>query len=274
MAQASAAQKMSQPVNATAKKSDNNAEARQTQNKRMSAGGGALVMLIAVIILLIAAGVMVFLNVGDSRMMLVGLLQSADPVVGQEFDAFSAEREALAAQRSELDQAAAGLEAERAALKTKETQLSKRERTLMDAEADAQIDAENMAKAAEERERMITVLTKLDAKSAATILTGLQDPREIVDLLMVFKEKFAAQVLLAMDPAVATRVVQEALNRNADAAFLQGLPFELLPDPVTPTPTPMPQPTPAPLEPATKSGGGGTASATPDSALTTVSNSE
>lgn len=240
-------QKISQSVNTAGKKSDINAEpSRPTPNKRMSAARGALAALIIVLLILIGAGVAVFFNVADSRMMLVSFLQSADPIVGQEFDAFEAERTALMAERSELGTQQAALEAEKTRLGNLDKQLSRRERVLREAEESQVLDEESIAKAAQDREKMISIISKLDAPAAARMLASLQDTREIVNILLVLKEKFAAAILTAMDPVVATRVVKEALNRNESAAFLQGLPYELLPDETTtPTPTPLPTPTPS-----------------------------
>lgn len=206
------------PASAAKPSQNGKAASQQPQKpkKRISVGA---VLVIFLIVVLIAAGVLVYLNVGGIRQMLVTFLQAGLPQEGETESITAAELEQW---QRELDEKAADLDAESEKLKKKSKQLSDREKELKDREseltvreqalASAEASVQQTQEAQDDLETTARIFEAMDPKVAATAISGLSSVDDMVALLRKIPSETAAAIVSNMEAKLATRVLSEMIK--------------------------------------------------------------
>ena len=188
----------------------------QKSKKKISAGA---VLAIFLLVVIIAAGVLVYLNVGGLRQMLVTYLQTGLAAEGETEAITAAE---LEQKQKELDARATELDAQAERLRKKSKELNDKEKELNgletqlalreEAVANAEASVQQAQAAQDDLEATAKIFAAMDSKVAATAISGLGSVDDMVALLLKIPSDKAADIVSNMEAKLATKVLSEMMR--------------------------------------------------------------
>jgi flagellar motility protein MotE (MotC chaperone) len=195
-----AKEKKSKKEKAPKQKKSKGAEKPKKEKKPLTAGKAALAT--ALVFLLLMGGVAgaVVTDVGGTREALATMLQGGTEAAKSEKELeLMATEQDQAQKEKELAEREKALNSQQIVLDKKEKELDARDELLLQTEQDAVSSQQSLAQLAE-------VYSRMEASSAAGILSEIKNKQDITDILMQMKQNKVADILAAMTPELASEI--------------------------------------------------------------------